>query len=68
MKYKIEHNYIYGWDDAYLDDNEKPILFDTKKEAQADIDDLIDDVKEAVKLGHMEDEYDKEDYRIVSSK
>ena len=67
MKYKILHNYIYGWDEACLDDNEKPVLFDTEKEAQENINDLIEDVEEAVKLGHMSDVYYKEDYRIVPS-
>ena len=67
MKYKILHNYMYGWDIAWLNENEEPELYDTIEEAQTDIDDLIDDVKEAVKLGHMEHRYDKEDYKVVGS-
>ena len=36
-KYKVQRNYIYGWDDGFFsDDNgEIPTLFNSKKEAEA---------------------------------
>jgi hypothetical protein len=70
-KFLVEHHFSYGWDDAgwstTTDDNGTmvPHLFDTREEAQAEIDDLIESVAEAVAEGDMSDEYDRDDYRIV---
>jgi hypothetical protein len=65
MKYKVELNFSYGWDDAGWEDDDKPTRFDSIEEAQAAIDELITDVDEAVKLGHMTEGYRKDDYRVV---
>ena len=72
--YKVEHNFIYGWDDAGWTVNYSPDYgsgvypwrFDTKAEAEAAIDDLIADVANAVANGDMAEEYDRADYRVVS--
>lgn len=60
MKYVIEQNFTYGWDFT----KDEPTFYDTVEEAQAEIDDLIDDTKEAFEKGDMGDAYDPEDYRV----
>lgn len=70
-KFLIQLAFSYGWDDAGWstspNDNGTmvPHLFDTREEAQAEIDDLIRSVAIAVAEGDMSDEYDASDYRIV---
>ena len=66
MKYKLEHNFSYGWDDsAWLDDGESPLLYDTKEEAQEDIRELIAASVEAFEKGDLPEPYNSEDYRVV---
>lgn len=48
-------------------DDDGLCFFNTEAEAQAEIQDCIDSVKEAVKNGDMSDEYTQEDYRIVAA-
>jgi hypothetical protein len=64
-KFLVEHHFSYGWDDAGWSSGDEPWLFDTREAAQAEIDDLIESVAEAVAVGDMSDEYDAADYRIV---
>jgi hypothetical protein len=66
MKYKLEHNFSYGWDDsAWLDDGETPLLYNTKEEAQEDIKELIAASVEAAEKGDLPEPYNLEDYRVV---
>ena len=51
----VECNYSHGWDNAEWNEDGEPWLFDSKEEAQAEINDLC---------SHMKD-YDSEDYRVV---
>ena len=71
-KYKVQRNYIYGWDDGFFsDDNgEIPTLFNSKKEAEADIKEHIEDVKYAIKIGNMDKDSleEIEDFRVVKAK
>lgn len=45
MTYKVECYFSYGWDDAGWEDGNGPMRFATEAEAQAEIDELISDVK-----------------------
>jgi hypothetical protein len=65
MKYKVELYFSYGWDDAGWENDDGPMRFETEAEAQTEIDELINDVAEAVSLGHMTGNYRREDYRVV---
>ena len=46
-------------------DGDTPVTFDSLAEAQKELAQMLDDVKEAVKAGDMSQEYDLADYRIV---
>jgi len=61
MLYKVEQEFIYGWDHAPWSDN----LFDSHDEAQDAIDQYIADIKVAVAAGDMSDDYDPDEYRVA---
>ena len=53
-----------GWDDCWTDEEHEPTRFKTSDEAQAAIDELIEDTNEAVKNGDMDGAYSPDDYKI----
>ena len=65
-QFKLEREYIYGWDDTeWWDDNhENPVLYDTKEEAQMSLDSYILDVNYAYKMGGMDSPY-QNDMRVT---
>ena len=69
MRYRIEVQFAYGWDDAGWTEEKdgavKPTRFRTIREAQAALDEFFDDVKVAVFAGNIDVEEFREDYRIV---
>jgi hypothetical protein len=44
------------------------MTFQNEQEAEAEIQDMLEGVKEAVKKGDMEEEYDREDYMILPAR
>lgn len=46
-------------------DDDKLMFFDTEAAAQAEIDDCIKEIKDAVEKGDMSDEYTQDDYKII---
>jgi hypothetical protein len=55
-KWMVEHLYCSGWADAEWTEDDKPLTFTTKKEAEASIDSFIRDTEEA-KMDYSRDEY-----------
>ena len=39
--YEVETKFIYGWENVWMDDD-KPVVFRTKKDAQAELKDNVD--------------------------
>lgn len=65
MRYEVQTRFwLNDWENCWTED-EKPWYFNTAEEAQAAIDEFIEDVKQAVADGDMEEEYDPEDYRVM---
>lgn len=69
-KWKVEHCYSYGWDDAEWTENagepdEKPMRFNSKKEAEAEIREHVKMLRYAVKSGNMEGPHFVKDFRAV---
>lgn len=55
--WKVEHQFSYGWDDAgWHDDDDQPARFETRSEAQDEIDLLVRCMS-----------YDPAEYRIVKA-
>ena len=77
-KYKVQRNYLYGWDDAFFDEEidengdaqQSVTLFKTEAEAEADITDHIEDIEYAISKGYMgKDSYEpREHFRIIENK
>ncbi len=61
MKYIIECAFSYGWG---IVNEDEPTFYDNEEEAQADIDDLIADTKEAFEKGDMDEPYNPADFRV----
>jgi len=67
VKYKVEREYIYGWDDAFFNDDNGivPTLFETKEEAQKEIDEHFDNIEEAIKNGNLRKDCREDPLRIT---
>lgn len=63
--YSVEQLFVSTWDDAGWTENDRPMRFRTQEKAQEAIAEFLDDQKEAVLAGHMDEEYDPADYRVV---
>lgn len=70
-KWKVEHRFSYGWDDAgwTVEDvktrRSEPQRFDFKADANAEIREHIKDQHQAFKAGDMDEKYSRSDYRAV---
>lgn len=63
-KYIVEEFTLCGWENTWSDD-EGATVFNTKAEAQAELDWFIHDCQEAFDNGELADVPEREDYRIV---
>lgn len=54
-----------SWENAWLDEDEKPVVFASIEEARLELREFLADQTEAAYSGHMGDFYDPEDFRIV---
>tara|TARA_R110000765_G_scaffold206006_1_gene310941 strand:- start:1353 stop:1583 length:231 start_codon:yes stop_codon:yes gene_type:complete len=68
-KFKVQRMYIYGWDDAFFSDDsgEIPTLFDTKDQAEAEINEHLNDMQYAIEQGYMDVDSleERNDFRII---
>lgn len=64
-KYIIETNsFCDGWVNTWVDDDEKPVVFDTLEQAQDELNTYLFGLSIDVDLGNIED-YSPEDFRIT---
>lgn len=61
----LTDTFVTGWVNTWTDDDGHPLVFDTLKEAQQEIDLYLSEARQAYKDGHLEDYYNPEDYKIV---
>ncbi len=64
-KYKVLHNFSFGWDDAGWVDDFGPALFATRAEAEAAINEFLADTDDAVADGDMAFGYSRDDFQVV---
>lgn len=69
--FEVQHEtWVDGWVNTYTttddDGNEIPLVFDTHAEAQAEIDEYMDDIHNQIQSGEREaDEgYDPDEFRV----
>jgi hypothetical protein len=72
MKYKVEQEFSYGWDDApwsvenpETGETEPDYVYPTRELAQTVIDDLVNSCEYAVLMGDMDEALTQSDFRIV---
>lgn len=72
MKYEVQHYMLCsGWINTWLvcdeDNNEIPQVFDTKEEAQAELDEFLTDIQEEIETGERKayEGYAMDEFRIL---
>lgn len=71
MRHEVQtHTICDGWVNTWTEEDAAAglpvkVTFSTRQDAQAELDEFLADVKEAVMAGDMEQEYSPDDYRIV---
>lgn len=66
--FEVQTRMVSGWENCwtvYDKDVAHPWTFESREEAEAELNDYLQDIKEAVKAGYMQAEYPREDFRIV---
>lgn len=64
-RYAVETRFACNrWDNCWTVDG-KPSTFATRAEAEAELEDYLADVAEAVAAGNLVEGYDRDDFRIV---
>jgi hypothetical protein len=63
----VECRYLGGWGDAEWTENDEPMRFKTKKEAERAINEFINDTKIAAKRGDML-AHDRNECRAIKEK
>tara|TARA_R110000851_G_scaffold149983_1_gene290732 strand:+ start:265 stop:492 length:228 start_codon:yes stop_codon:yes gene_type:complete len=61
-KYEIQTRFTYGWENVWMDDDNKPIVFKTKKEAKSELKDNVDSWNNDP---NTTSKYSYDDYRII---
>ena len=69
-KYEVQENCLFGgWTNTWSHEDwagkDIPTTFDSKEDAEAELDWFFQECQEAVKSGNMEDVPDRADFRIV---
>jgi hypothetical protein len=65
MKYAVETRFAHGFENCWTYNDETLITFDSREEAQAELDCHLRDLKADYEDGLIED-YNPEDYRITA--
>ena len=69
-KFKVQREYIYGWDDAFFSDDsgEIPTLFDTEDHAEAEIKMHLEDMEYAIEQGYIDANLEeRKDFKIIKT-
>ena len=59
--YEVQTKFIYGWENVWMDED-KPIVFKTKEEAQAELKDNVDSWNNDP---NTTSKYSYDDYRVI---
>ncbi len=72
MKYEVQHYTLCdGWTNTwtiYENEIEKPHVFDSAEEAQAELDEFFQDIENEIQAGERKfsESYNREDFLVVS--
>jgi len=64
-RYIVEtRSMLNDWENCWMDDEDKPVVFHSKKEAKESLELFLKEEQEAYDRGFIQDEYSLEDYRV----
>lgn len=64
-RYIVEtRSMISDWENCWMDDEDKPVVFHSKREATQALAQFLKEEQEAYEKGFIADEYILEDYRV----
>ena len=65
MNYEVQTRMINSWENVWTDSlDDTIVIFATREDARAELDDFLSELAYAVKAGHLDD-FNPDDYRIV---
>ena len=65
MTYEVQTRMINSWENVWTDSlDDTIVIFATREDARAELDDFLSELAYAVKAGHLDD-FNPDDYRIV---
>jgi len=65
MTYEVQTRMVNSWENVWTDSlDDTIVIFATREDARAELDDFLSELAYAVKAGHLDD-FNPEDYRIV---
>jgi hypothetical protein len=67
MLYEVQTRFVHGWENCWTDDDGNLVTFNSFYEAANAVAEHIQDQRDAVANGDMDEEYDINDFRIVLS-
>lgn len=66
MKYEVQTLTVCdGWVNCWLDDDDRPITYNSEEQAMDDLNEFFEDQLEAIRCGDMSEAYDRTGFRIV---
>ena len=64
MRYEVQtFTLCFGWVNLWKDNDNEPVIFDSREAAQEELADYLAALDHEVKAGHLDD-FNPEDYRI----
>ena len=66
VRWEVQHStFCDGWVNTWTDDDETPVTYSSKSEAELAFKDYIEEQHRAVDNGDMDEKYDPADFRVV---
>jgi hypothetical protein len=66
MPFIVEQEFIYGWENVWHNgETGEPTVYETKEQAQAELDEFISDTEQDYREGNLEEPYLHNEFRIV---
>jgi hypothetical protein len=64
-KFEVQTEFLYGWENVWTDEYGNPTIYNTREEAQKELEEFIACTVVDFQNGDLEEPYDMEQYRIV---
>lgn len=66
QQWQVMHFTVFdGWQNVWTDDAGKPMIFSSRRKAQAELNEFLADTREAANKRHMASRYLRDEFRVV---